>query len=50
MYEATISFAGALSARRGERLELSDENLAKELLSAGYIKKIPESKKKKKKE
>ena len=44
-YKATIAFSGRkLSMRRGEVREITDEALAKDLLNAGYVIELKESK------
>ena len=44
-YKATISFSGRkLSMRRGEVRDITDEALAKDLLGAGYVIELEESK------
>ena len=44
-YKATISFSGRkLSMRRGEVRDITDEALAKDLLNAGYVIELEESK------
>ena len=44
-YKATISFSGRkLSMRRGEVRDITDEALAKDLLNAGYVIGLEESK------
>ncbi len=46
-YEATVSFSGIISMAKGEIREIPNEDLAKDLLKAGYIKKIEPDKSKK---
>lgn len=43
-YKALVSFSGALSAVKGQMLEIHDEFIASDLLNAGYIKKHTERK------
>ena len=44
-YKATIAFAGRkISMRRGEVKEITDEALAKDLIKAGYVIELEESK------
>ena len=44
-YKATIAFAGRkISMRRGEVKEITDEALAKDLIKAGYVIELDESK------
>ena len=44
-YKATTAFAGRkISMRRGEVKEITDEALAKDLLNAGYVIELDESK------
>ena len=44
-YKATISFSGRkLSMRRGEVRDITDEALVKDLLNAGYVIELKESK------
>ena len=44
-YKATMAFAGRkISMRRGEVKEITDEALAKDLLNAGYVIGLEESK------
>lgn len=44
-YKATISFSGLINMAEGEVREISDQNLAKDLLNAGYIVPVEEEKK-----
>ena len=39
-YKALISFSGLVTMRRGEVKEISDADIAKDLLKAGYITEI----------
>lgn len=43
-YKALVSFSGALTAVKGQILEIEDEFLKSDLLNAGYIKKVTERK------
>ena len=44
-YKATTAFAGRkISMRRGEVKEITDEALAKDLINAGYVIELEESK------
>ena len=44
-YKATIAFAGRkISMRRGEVKEITDEALVKDLIKAGYVIELDESK------
>lgn len=38
-YKALVSFSGALTAVKGQILEIEDDFLKSDLLNAGYIKK-----------
>lgn len=48
-YKALISFTGKVSMGMGEERELSDKEIIKDLLKAGYIKEMKETKPRKKK-
>lgn len=37
MYKALVSFGGKISMAKDEVREITDENIVKDLLSAGYI-------------
>lgn len=45
MYRALKSFSGKISVAEGERIQLFDEKIINDLLQAGYIAKIEETKK-----
>lgn len=45
MYKALVSFAGKVSMRKGEKKEINDKVIAKDLLNAGYIEEIKPAKK-----
>lgn len=45
MYRALKSFSGRISVAEGERIQLFDEKIINDLLQAGYIAKIEETKK-----
>lgn len=45
MYIALKSFSGKISASKGAKLEINDKYIAKDLLNAGYIEEINETKK-----
>jgi hypothetical protein len=44
MYRALISFSGLVSMRKGEVREISDNEVVKDLLSAGYIEEVKSEK------
>lgn len=46
-YKALISFSGSVSMALGETREIVDENIVKDLLKAGYIMELKETKIKK---
>jgi hypothetical protein len=51
MYKASVSFGGKVSMSVGEVKDISDVNIAKDLLKAGYIEEVkPAEKTKAKKE
>ena len=43
-YIATKSFTGIISMKKGDVRDITDEALAKDLLNAGYVKELEESK------
>jgi len=45
MYRALKSFSGRISVSEGDKIEIFDEEIIKDLLQAGYIAKIEETKK-----
>jgi len=47
--KALVSFSGAFSMHKGEIKECSDKAVLQDLLNAGYIEKVEESKKESKK-
>jgi hypothetical protein len=44
MYKALISFSGLVSMAEGDVRDITDEALAKDLLNAGYVIELEESK------
>lgn len=48
-YKAVVSLCGKISMARNEIREIEDEEIAKDLLKAGYIVEVPDEKKKAKK-
>ena len=40
MFKALKSFGGKISMKKGETKDINDENIAKDLLNAGYIEEI----------
>lgn len=42
MYKALKSFGGKISMKKGEVKDINDEDIANDLLNAGYIEKIKE--------
>lgn len=48
MYKALVSFCGAVSASQDSVIEISDAEIANDLLNAGYIEEIQKTKKGKK--
>lgn len=48
MYKALVSFCGAVSAAQNSIIEISDVEIANDLLNAGYIEEVNETKKGKK--
>lgn len=47
MYRALVSFSGVISMALNEEREITDKNLIKDLLKAGYIEKVKTADKKK---
>lgn len=45
MYKALISFSGAVSMTMGEIKDIKDEDIAKDLIKAGYIEEVVDDKK-----
>ena len=45
MYKALVSFCGAVSASQNSIIEISDAEIANDLLNAGYIEEVKETKK-----
>ena len=43
-YKALVSFSGAVTASLKQIIEINDEEIANDLLNAGYIKLVKESK------
>jgi hypothetical protein len=43
-YKATRSFVGKIRAKKGDVLNITDGEIAKDLLSAGYVMELEESK------
>lgn len=43
-YKATKSFTGIISMKKGDVRDITDEALAKDLLNAGYVMELEESK------
>lgn len=43
-FKALVSFSGALTAVKGQILEIGDESIKSDLLEAGYIEKVTERK------
>lgn len=50
MYKALISFSGKISMAKGQVREITDKEVVKDLLKAGYIEEIKPTKKKKEEE
>jgi hypothetical protein len=48
MYRALVTFSGVISMRKGEVRAISDSAIADDLLRAGYVEKVEETKKTKK--
>lgn len=48
MYKVLVSFCGVVSAAQGSTIEISDAEIANDLLNAGYIEEVNETKKGKK--
>lgn len=46
MYKALVSFSGVISMALNEEREITDKNLIKDLLKAGYIEKVKTADKK----
>lgn len=46
MFKALKSFGGKISMKKGETKDINDENIANDLLNAGYIEEIKEDLKK----
>ena len=46
-YRALVSFSGAVSASLNSIIEISDAEITNDLLNAGYIEEVKETKKKK---
>lgn len=44
-YKALVSFSGAVTASLNQIIEINDEEIANDLLDAGYIELIKDSKK-----
>jgi hypothetical protein len=44
-YKALVSFSGAVTASLKQIIEINDEEIANDLLNAGYIKLVKDSKK-----
>ncbi len=44
-YRALVSFSGAVTASLKQIIEINDEEIANDLLNAGYIKLVKDSKK-----
>lgn len=44
-YKALVSFSGAVTASIKQIIEINDEEIANDLLNAGYIKLVKDSKK-----
>lgn len=40
MYKARVSFSGVVSMHVGETRDITDDNIAKDLLKAGYIEEV----------
>lgn len=49
MYKAIIGFSGKFSMRKGEVKEINNKEIIKDLLKAGYIEEVKETKTKKNK-
>nr|DAV23599.1 MAG TPA: hypothetical protein [Caudoviricetes sp.] len=47
-YKVLVSFSGAVSASRNSIIEISDAEIANDLMDAGYIEEVNETKKGKK--
>lgn len=47
IYRALVSFSGLVSMAMGETREITDKSIAKDLLKAGYIEELRETKIKK---
>lgn len=47
MYRALVSFSGVISMTLNEEREITDKNLIKDLVKAGYIEKVKTADKKK---
>lgn len=45
MYKALISFAGIVTMAKGQEAEIKDIEIAKDLLKAGYIEEVKQTKK-----
>lgn len=50
MYKAKVSFSGVVSMHVGEVKDISDVNIAKDLLKAGYIEEVKPAEKAKPRE
>lgn len=48
MYKVLVSFCGVVSAAQGSTIEISDAEIANDLMNAGYIEEVNETKKGKK--
>lgn len=45
MYKALVSFSGLVTATKGQEIEIKDIEIAKDLLKAGYIEEVKQTKK-----
>lgn len=45
MYKVLVSFCGAVSASQNSIIEISDAEIANDLLNAGYIEEVKDTKK-----
>lgn len=45
MYKVLVSFCGVVSAAQGSTIEISDAEIANDLMDAGYIEEANETKK-----
>lgn len=50
MFEALKTFSGTITAKKGDRVDIKDPALIKDLLDAKYIKEVKKTVKKKKEE